>query len=503
MRRTLVTSTLLALALSGALATTAAAQNPFVIEGTIPDAGTLIQDEHNATKELGPKNASNTKIGPINTAPVPMLDTTNPNNSVDLDKVYLSTKYAVNLDAWVYFAWTRDSVNGSGFVSLEANVTASGCDYTSNATLLGCNPWAHRANGDFLISWDQQGNSHDIYLRVFQSPNWVTPASCAPANVTPLGCKLDSNQAEAAYTPTFDGGELAVNLVASGLATNGACTTFANVIPGTVTGNSDTADYKDVVLKALSIQTCGAIKVIKKTQPAGLTGTYPYTIANGGATIFNTADSECTTSGADKTKCQGTLTSDGDSDTIDNVIAGTTYTLVEGSPGAGYSTPSISCVVGTDTANPYPGTAFTVTVSETTTCTITNTFVAQPTAATVQGATTRLTDSVTITGILRTTGDAANFKVDFKLYSSNTCSAASEVGSAAEKAANTDIAVSFDNASDTSGTATTGSSILVTNGTYYWRAFFKVGSNAYNNPAATSCGGEVTTVSVTHTGSGS
>jgi hypothetical protein len=495
----IVTSTILALAVAGGFATTAAAQNPpapIVIDGTLGDIGTQVQDEHNNVKELGPKNASTTKIGVINNAQVPMLDLTNPNASVDLDKVWLGTAQDANQVAWVYFAWTRDSVNGSGFVSLELDKTASGCDYSSNATLLQCNPWANRANGDFLISWDQQGNSHDIYLRVFQNGSWVTPDPCA--DPTPLGCLLDSTQAQATYTPTFNGGELAVNLVASGITTAGACTTFANNIPGTVTGNSDTADYKDVVLKDLKIQTCGSIKVVKKTLPAGQTGSYPYTVQNGGAVMFNPADSDCTTSGSDTTKCQATLTFDGDFDSIDNVVAATTYTLVEGGLAPGYLTPSISCLVPGD-ATEYPGTGFPVVVGKETVCTITNTLQASPTGATVPGSETRLTDSIVISGVLRTTGDS--FTVDFKLYGDANCTGA-EVGNAAEKTANTGITVTFASTSaTTSNSISTGSSILVPNGTYHWRVTFH--GNTYNNTFTTSCLGENSVVNVGFSGSGS
>ena len=50
--------------------------------------------------------------------------------------------------------------------------------------------------------------------------------------------------------------------------TDGSCVNFANIIPGTITGNSDTADYKDTVLAAFpDISNCGTLKVTKVTQP--------------------------------------------------------------------------------------------------------------------------------------------------------------------------------------------------------------------------------------------
>ena len=45
-------------------------------------------------------------------------------------------------------------------------------------------------------------------------------------------------------------GEAAVNLTATIFGGSNACLSFANTIPSTVTGNSDTADYKDTILGA-------------------------------------------------------------------------------------------------------------------------------------------------------------------------------------------------------------------------------------------------------------
>jgi hypothetical protein len=56
----------------------------------------------------------------------------------------------------------------------------------------------------------------------------------------------------------------------------------ANVIPGTITGNSDQADYKDTVLAdigdALNITNCGTVHVTKITDPAGENGLFDYTL---------------------------------------------------------------------------------------------------------------------------------------------------------------------------------------------------------------------------------
>ena len=70
-----------------------AADGPFTIDGTIPDAGaTELPDAFGNVKELGPLNASTTKIGVIHSDAVPTLDLTNPNAQVDLRRAWLTRR---------------------------------------------------------------------------------------------------------------------------------------------------------------------------------------------------------------------------------------------------------------------------------------------------------------------------------------------------------------------------------------------------------------------------
>jgi hypothetical protein len=492
MKRTLVTCTVLALALTG-FAGSAAAQcpaanqaGPYCIEGDIPDpnTGNGVTDPNGGTKELGPVNASTTKIGFINSAAVPMLSLTNPNTQVDLNLIYLANARDGSNNLWVYFAWFRDSVNGSGFVSLEANRAASGCDYTSNQTLLQCNPWGNRANGDPLFSWDQQGNSHNIYYRVFdQSLNagkggFKTPANC-PGTVEDLGCLLPASVAKAEYNDDFSGGELAINLTALFNNTND-CKIFQNVIPGTVTGNSDTADYKDVVLAPLAISNCGNVSVTKVTIPSGQSSTFPYTLDGPGNIFPSAADSDCTTSGTSLALCQSTLTSDGDTDLISEVnpSSGNTYTLVEGALQAGWSLVSIQCVLGGTT---YAGSGFPVVAGQTTACTITNRRAADVDLTTVQHAI--IYDEATVSGLLR---DAAEtpMSISISLWNAD-CSA--QIGST------TTVPIP---ATVTSFTATS-PQVAAPAGTYNWRVSFS-GNNFNNAIPLTPCGHERTVVSFSY-----
>jgi hypothetical protein len=145
------------------------------------------------------------------------------------------------------------------------NAAPAGCAYdtaTDAQLTANCNPWANRRAGDFMILWDQQGGSKDLYLRT-----WT---GTAPNLTLSAPTKLNSNISEAAYSADGFRGEAAVDLTATIFAGSTACKTFANTIPSTVTGNSDTADYKDTILAtAPPITNCGSTTVTTPKTGAG------------------------------------------------------------------------------------------------------------------------------------------------------------------------------------------------------------------------------------------
>ena len=154
-----------ALVISGALAVplrVLAADGPFTIDGSVPDAATTeLPDNFGNVKELGPLNSSTTKIGVIHSDAVPTLGLTNPNGQVDLRRAWLATARdsGTNHD-WLYFAWERDNDTGSGFIAYEfmKNAAPAACAYdtaTEAQLTANCNPWANRTSGDFMILWDQ------------------------------------------------------------------------------------------------------------------------------------------------------------------------------------------------------------------------------------------------------------------------------------------------------------------------------------------------------------
>jgi hypothetical protein len=247
-----------------------AAAGPYTIDGVVPDDEDFAQldDPEGNLKELGPLNSNTTKIGVIHNDALPTLGLTNPNGQVDLRQAWLDTaKDPGTGDDWLYFAWERDNNTGSGFIAYEfmQDPAPAGCAYdtaTDAQLIANCNPWANRKAGDFMILWDQQGGSQDLYLRTW--------SGTAPNLTLSAPDLLDGTVSEAEYSADGFRGEAAVNLTATIFGETTACLSFANTIPSTVTGNSDTADYKDTILAtAPPISNCESTTVTTPKDGAG------------------------------------------------------------------------------------------------------------------------------------------------------------------------------------------------------------------------------------------
>lgn len=246
-----------------------AADGPYIIDGAlIPDLNTTqLEDPEGNVKELGPLNSSTTKIGVIHGDVLPTLDLTNPNGQVDLRQAWLDTEREGTKD-WLYFAWERDSSSGSGFIAYEfmQDPAPAACAYdtaTPAQLISGCNPWANRKAGDFMILWDQQGGSKDLFLRTWSLVD-------GKLTLSPPGTRLTDAVSQAAYSVDGFRGEAAVNLTDTVFGGSEACRTFANTIPSTVTGNSDQADYKDTILRtAPPITNCASATVTTPKTAAG------------------------------------------------------------------------------------------------------------------------------------------------------------------------------------------------------------------------------------------
>jgi len=271
-RRAIIATAALALTATVAVVTAPsalAADGPYTIDGIVPDGGTTeLPDPFGNVKELGPINGNTTKIGVIHSDALPTLNLTNPNAQVDLRRAWLDTERdtTTNHD-WLYFAWERDNNSGSGFIAYEfmKNPAPAACAYdtaTEAQLIANCNPWANRAAGDFMILWDQQGNSLDLFLRTW--------SGTAPNLTLGAPTLLDAAVSQAAYSADGFRGEAAVDLTATIFGGSTACLSFANTIPSTVTGNSDTADYKDTILRTVPpISNCTSTTVTTPKTGAG------------------------------------------------------------------------------------------------------------------------------------------------------------------------------------------------------------------------------------------
>jgi hypothetical protein len=362
--------------LSGLSAVALVLAGGYSIDGSIPDAAALqFTDPYGASSELGPVNATGTKLVAIGGAAAPMLSFTNPNAQVDLRTIWMATS-VVGGDAWLYFAWERDSNSGSGVIAFEFQQAArpAACDYSKTdqvdspanspaseaALIASCNPWANRQAGDFLIVWDQSGKALNIIKRTFYLDGTGKLALDA-------GVILSAADSAAAVSADKFRGEAAINLSRTVFPQNPtSCFSIANIIPGTVTGNSDSADYKDTLLaefaSRVAVSNCGQVKVTKVTQPTGGTGSFPYTLARANTAPVRFVDDGGNVSLAD------TLVADQDYDVHLDLIAANNYTLTEGAVGPAWANLAISCG-GTNLTS---GGTFPVLPSVLTECTITN-----------------------------------------------------------------------------------------------------------------------------------
>jgi uncharacterized repeat protein (TIGR01451 family) len=347
----------------------ASAQVPYAIDGVVPDANCCAEFEDPAGNvgELGPVNSTSTKLAVIGSATPPMLDFTNPNGATDLATIWLGTESDPSEDLWLYFGWERVANSGSSVVAYEFQFAAPDpdCDYADvdqtepasaeEAALIdSCNPWSERQAGDFMIVWDFGGGATDIVLRTFDGTSFDAGVNLSASGFAVAALNADRSR-----------GEGALNLTDAIFGDKDSCFEVANVIPGTITGNSDQADYKDTVLadigEALSISNCGRVHITKVTEPAGETGNFAYTLER-----LSGADIDYTP----RTSASGTLVDDGGSAQL-AVLPGTDYQLTEDLTGEpSFALESILC------DRPAPGTdgsaGFSVDLSEDTHCVIRN-----------------------------------------------------------------------------------------------------------------------------------
>jgi hypothetical protein len=315
-------------------------------DGIIPDPGTgaaIMDMACGSGTDDFPINGASTKLGVIHNDVPPTITTgTLGTGKADLCNVWLDTE-ATSDAFFLYLAWERFSTEGSTIVLFEFHQAPLACTDGS------CNPFSPRTPGDFMIVYDFEGNTATIYLR-----EWNGTSFSAPVDLSALG------YAEASLNADTSRGEAVVNLADAGILDMKAevCESFAGVIPGTVTGNSDTADYKDVILtdRQPHISNCGNVTVEKVVTGGDDFGdVFPLTLARDSTTI--------------RTESLG----HSESFTEYDLFQGDGYSVTEDLTGlTGWTLDGIVCTLeGGATAG--PSSDFLVEVNKTTTCVATNT----------------------------------------------------------------------------------------------------------------------------------
>jgi hypothetical protein len=341
-----------------------------VTDTVVHTAAQNFDDPEGNTKELGPINGKDYKVLTIHDTPTPVLGKTNPNAGTDMTQVWVDSAADSESDIWGYFAFEIESfTTGQSAWEFMKDPAPEGCDYSqSDAHLVeNCNPWENREAGDFFIVADYQGNSVELRLR-----EWARPGGAGTPLVLGDPEPIPAEFGSASINTDTGIVEMAVNLTDAVFGGIEQCVTIGNIIPSTVTGNSDQADYKDVVLAgiadAVKISNCGSVEIIKKLDPAT-------------ATVPDGNDFDWTLERSDGTELRydgttdltGTLAGHDDSSgALDDLIVGKDYELTEDINGAAFSLHSIVCTLDGNETDITTGGTFKVAVSKTTECIITN-----------------------------------------------------------------------------------------------------------------------------------
>ena len=216
----------------------------------------------------------------------------------------------------------RDSNNGSGVISIELQKTEVPTEPAPVPMVTQPRTATHGAVARPATSsfvWDQQGGSTAISGSALTIPR---------SRLSGRRCSLNRQwrRQGADTAPTCSGARLAIDFIAGRVSRRTArAQSFANTIPGTVTGNSDTADYKDAVLSAFPpVSNCGVGEDHEGHQPGrrqtGPSGGFGYTLARAGGEDVKFGG---------PTSITDNLPAHGDSDTFTDIVIGNNFTLAE------------------------------------------------------------------------------------------------------------------------------------------------------------------------------
>jgi hypothetical protein len=278
-----------------------------------------------------------------------------PPNKSDLTRFYEASE-SVGGQNFLYLGWERSNVLGSANMDFEINQATTPGLGTAGAHTI------NRTPGDLLVTYDFTNGGSNPVLGLL---TWITSANgtkadCFSANALPCWgdhVSLNSGDSEGAINtgtvtdplppnaprsiPAFEFGEAAINLTAAGVFPPGTCKAFGSTFLKSRSSASFTAEVKDFVAPVpVNISNCGEIKIIKNTDPRGISQNFGYTSTIAGADLNCSPDS----SPAAFTLNDGASTTN--SEDCKQVPVGN-YTVTEGPEPATFSLESLTCTATT------------------------------------------------------------------------------------------------------------------------------------------------------------
>ncbi len=138
--------------------------------------------------------------------------------------------------------------------------------------------------------------------------------------------------------PTQQFGEASINLVCAGVVTSGSCAPFSSAYVKSRSSTSFTSEIKDFIAPVhLSLNNCGKLTVIKRTNPRGLAQDFGYTTTGGLLPAPGTFSLNDTGNAGPPA-----VDSAGNTKVFDNLQPGT-YTVTENADPSGFKFNNVTC----------------------------------------------------------------------------------------------------------------------------------------------------------------
>ncbi len=314
---------------------------------------------------------------------VTVVDGSIPPNKSDLTRFYEASEFSSsNNHNYLYLGWERTNVLGTANFDFEINQKAQPDLTTTGSKTL------NRTAGDLLVTFDftNGGGKPTIgILRWLTSGAGNTASQCFSSNTLPCWgnrLTLDGTDSIAAVNnldavndplfptkanyinpvPALQFGETAIDLTKAGVFSAGTCTAFGSAFVRSRSSASFTAEIKDFIAPIpVNISNCGAVTIIKHTDPRGVDQSFGYTsnlpkedpgtvngVPQGGVVCSGNTTAGVQSDGSFCLNDKGNTTSDNAANTIynPNLFAGA-YTVTEGTDPAGFAFESLNCTGGT------------------------------------------------------------------------------------------------------------------------------------------------------------